>query len=406
MSLELVKTPDGTGLAARGAPAGTKYVHLAYGATAGPATDYSSPDLAYVAGGKLAIPTKAAHTPAVKFVSAIARTSNGSGDILPWTGWVPVPTAAPPPPAAKVMLGLCLNMSPPRLLDWQNCAAAGAIIGRTDHGTLTQNATFAAETGRKLLWIYQPGSPPLAEYDALPAALKAVVWGMCCGNENWPPDGAGHHMTGGEYGAHFIHDAPLLKQRGLWVGCQERLAPSNTTWNLQLLTTPGLEEALAGGHVFIDSHPYYGRATAAQRSPSSLTDFTDVDGNGWGSQRYLKVIDQFHAATGLHLPVFMSEIGYASAPGVPDSVNSVGAVASNITELGKHLAAAAKGEVKTPAGLVAEVLGATYYDLYAWSPGGAESFGIMANNPSGQQVPRTEGGIYGAFTQAAHLVNT
>ena len=146
--------------------------------------------------------------------------------------------------------------------------------------------------------------------------------------------------------------------------------------------------------------------TAAQRSPGSLTDFTDVLGDSWGSQRYQKELDFMCLLTGLsNIPIVVGEYGTASAPGVPDSVGSAEEVAHHLSAVFIHAQEVQRGIVKTPEGRTVVMPLLTLYDEYAWHLSGSgsnESYGFLGPD----QNPRTEGGIYSAYQNGAKaLVN-
>jgi len=314
----------------------------------------------------------------------------------------PAPTPVPTPTTSLVLPGVCVNSTEGQI-DWTRAEEAGCVLGRVERvwGSMAKGASYALGAGMRVVWICQESTlaGTLKEYEALSVTQQKAIAAIDFRNEPWP-GGIGTQLTGSVYAEQFINAAAEKRSAGLSIPLlmQVRLAPQlGTRWMNSLATVDlqKLMQALVGNG--LASHPYKGRMTAAQKNPASMTDYHDVDGEEWGGQRWLKEQQYIKNITGLTVPMWINEVGTASAPNVSSSVGSAAAVGSRIQALWQHCADVAQGKVLLPDGSKAVLAAAIYYDLYAWHLDGAESFGIYVNNAQMQQVKRTEGGIFEKF---------
>jgi hypothetical protein len=410
-SIQARLSDDKTQVLIDAVPAATDAIHVAIRAKTATALvwTYSGtpafPDLAVAAKSY----TPPAANPEVSLVARKAGVDLGE-----WTAPlvtvppVPAPKPAPTPTPAKsiVLPGLCINSTEGQV-DWTRAATASAELGRTEltYGSLDEATTYAVDSRMGIIWIDQNETLGLTldEYRELSPSQRATVAAIEKGNEWWP-GGIGKQYSGKQCAELFIESAAEKKAAGLSIPLlmQTRLAKDiKTAWMDSLATVDHakLKQALEGNG--LASHPYYGLATSPQREPKNLADYHDVDGNEWGFQRWLKEQQYIRNLTGLTVPMWITEIGFASAPGVPQSVGSAAAVTSHIKALWQHAAEARDGKILLPDGTPASLRAVVYYDEYAWHPSESESLGILVNNSSKQQVPRTEAGIYEAWVAGA-----
>ncbi len=303
--LELVKTTDGTGLAARNAPSGTNRLHMAYSGTAGgPATDYSYPDPTYVAGEKIPIPKSGAHTPAIKYVSAIAR--QGLTNLGGWTGWIPVPEVAPPPPpppSKGLQTGIVTNgdntfmdLKPKHNRSEYGgglsaIGAKGAAEGFRAKGSLLQ----------PLLTIQRGGMPsPSSVANSAKAWIGSGIKLLEPGNELPYANKYGASRTAGEqYGRIIKACTEVLTPAGIGVLAigEDGGEHSNVFLEGMLAAVPNLVDLIAKGHGGLTIHPYWGTGT-------------------YGAEKMDRMVAFWEKHGGNSLPIYATEWGIPSDNGV------------------------------------------------------------------------------------------
>ncbi len=302
--LELVKTTDGTGLAARNAPSGTNRLHMAYSATPGPATDYSYPDPVYVPGEKIPIPKSGAHTPAIKYVSAIARqnVTNLGG----WTGWIPVPSVQPPPPpppAVGLQTGIVTN-GDNTFMDLK------PKHNRSEYslGTTAMGAKGAAEGFRVKGSLLQPlvtiprGGMPAASSvgNSVKAWAGSGVKLVEIGNELNYSNKYGPSRSAGEaYGRIIKACCEALTPAGIGVLAigEDGGEHNNAFLEGMLAAVPNLVDLLAKGKGGLTIHPYWGTGT-------------------YGAEKMDRMVAFWEKHGGNSLPIYATEWGIPSDNGV------------------------------------------------------------------------------------------
>jgi hypothetical protein len=180
----------------------------------------------------------------------------------------------------------------------------------------------------------QPTSLAAQIEAAITALGKAVVEEtlalMELGNEVWPASGSGHQAgispTGKAYIETYVAQAKLLKEAGLgWVPYGMEVNTSKEagaeTWMKEIVEyceahTAAVKEAFIGGGTEAQpgnrlvSHCYGGKMTAKLESLTSPYGFKDAEGDEYAAQRWMNQQALIFGATGLTVPMCISEIGY------------------------------------------------------------------------------------------------
>jgi hypothetical protein len=197
-------------------------------------------------------------------------------------------------------------------------------------------------------------------------------------------------VTGSYSAAETLHEvtsltAPVTSGTKYWL----LLEPLGGTLNIKQSASGGTQSRTSNGTVkgSVSEITWNGEETHGPMyiegsGPGIGAEFAyeDTSGQKWGSQRWMKQQQQVKEWTGLTVPMAITEYGVAAAEGVPNSVGSGGwtAVGEYMEAYWAFLHKVHHAEVTSaPTGLTPDVSLAIWYDEYAWSPKGDESFGIL-----------------------------
>ncbi len=320
-------------------------------------------------------------------------------------------------------------------VDWERAATAGAKVGRYNElsgnkPSLKEVAKWAHEVGMKLDWITFLLTPSeknttskktlLEQYNELGANEKSALALIEIGNEDWP-GGGGTQVKGTTYGKDFIEDAKVFREHEVPVplGMQVQTSPVKAAqeWMAELGTVnhTELKEALEprtwlpNGN-WLDSHPYFGKMTLAQKYPNTLIQeegskklvgSTTEASEGITIEKEHGVAYQFTAASSgtvetidFHTGAAGSTSNSVKAAVVKDNGGKPGEAVDTSTVVGNYSAAETLHEITS---LTAPVVGGQKYWLFLEPFNG--NLKIKQSAAGGSQSRQSSGVIKGGVSE-------
>lgn len=339
-----------------------------------------------------------------------AITTGGNSVYTPWGNIVRGLLAGTLATKPKPVAAIDINEWPTKA-SLERAKAAGFSCVRLDEAEVAASAakgglSFAGcmkaanEVGVGVAWLMEETTLAglVGKYEALSTAEKARLLVVEYKNEVWP-GGIGPQLSGAAYGAQFVAAAGEQQAKSFPVPLAMQVQTSSVeganAWMKELMLVAGLKGALEpraflpGGN-WLSSHPYGTSMLLAQKEINGLYAPQDVNGANFGSQRWMKQQQLVKEATGLVVPVYISEYGMAAntTPG------GWAGVAAGIEALWQFVRKVHHAEVATaPAGLTPVLAMVAWYDFVAWGfgpPLGVESYGILKPDLSHNE----ESGVY------------